>query len=191
VKSRCFVIKIRVGTAFVKTPGVRTLSLIKKINCFKKNKIKSMTLIRFKNGNGSAYPAFRRSLSFPSLFSDALEQFWSDEEVSWMPSANIKERTNDFKIDLAVPGMDKKDFHVEVENGLLTVSGERKEEAKEENEKLSRREFHYGSFKRSFSLPETADAENINGQYKDGVLSITIAKRDDSKLNNKKQIVIE
>ena len=108
-----------------------------------------------------------------------------------MPSANIKERSNDFKIDLAVPGMDKKDFRVEVENGLLTVSGERKEEVKEENEKLSRREFHYGSFKRSFSLPETADAENIHAQYKDGILSIAIAKRDDSKQNSKKQVVID
>lgn len=107
-----------------------------------------------------------------------------------MPSANIKERAGDFKIDLAVPGMDKKDFRVEVENGLLAVSGERKEEVKEENEKLSRREFHYGSFKRSFSLPEAADADNISAQYKDGILSITIAKRDDSKLNSRKQIEI-
>ena len=150
-----------------------------------------MTLIKFKNGNGSAYPGFRRSLPFPSLFTDAMEQFWSDEEVSWMPSANIKERAGDFKIDLAVPGMEKKDFSVEVENGILTVSGERKEETKEENEKLTRREFHYGSFKRKFSLPETTDAENISAQYKDGVLSLIIAKRDDSKLNNKKQVVIE
>ena len=150
-----------------------------------------MTLIKFKNGNAARnYPSFDRSVAFPSFFSDALERFWTDEEVSWMPSVNIKERAGDFKIDLAVPGMDKKDFSIEVENDVLNVSGSRREEAKEENEKVTRREFHYGSFKRSFSLPENADAENISATYQDGVLSLTIARRDDSRQKSKKQITI-
>lgn len=150
-----------------------------------------MTLIKFKNGHAARnYPAFDRSVNFPSFFSDTLERLWTEEEVSWMPSANIKDRAGDFKIDLAAPGMDKKDFSVEVENGVLTVSGERKEETKEENEKLTRREFHYGSFKRSFSLPDNADAENISAVYQDGILSLSIAKRDDSKEKAKKQIAI-
>ncbi|MBL7912699.1 MAG: Hsp20/alpha crystallin family protein [Bacteroidia bacterium] len=108
-----------------------------------------------------------------------------------MPSVNIKEREQDFKIDLAVPGMDKKDFKIEVENEVLTVSGERKEEKSEENENITRREFHYGSFKRSFTLPETADAEKINANYKDGLLSLTVGKREDARLKPKKQITIE
>src|SRR3954462_13896281 len=111
-----------------------------------------MTLVKFKNGAGSSFPTIDRTLGFPSFFSDTLERLWSDEDINWMPSANIKERADDFKIDLAVPGMDKKDFSVEVDNGILTVSGERKEENNEENEKHTRREFHYGSFKRTFSL---------------------------------------
>jgi HSP20 family protein len=151
-----------------------------------------MTLVKFRNSNGTHhFPTFERSIGFPSFFSDTLDRLWSDESVSWMPSVNIKERENDFKIDLAVPGMDKKDLSIEVENGLLVVSGERKEEMKENNEKITRREFHYGSFKRSFTLPESANAEQITASYKDGLLSLTVAKQDDSKSKSKKQIVIE
>src|SRR5688500_5225572 len=110
-----------------------------------------MTLIKFKNGSGSTnFPSIERALGLPSFFSDTLERLWTDEEINWMPSANIRERAEDFKIDLAVPGMEKKDFSVDVENGILTIKGERKEENVEENEKVTRREFHYGSFKRSF-----------------------------------------
>jgi HSP20 family protein len=150
-----------------------------------------MSLVKFKNGTGMGIPAIERPLSFPSLFSETFDRLWSDEDVNWMPSANIRERGEDFMIDLAVPGMNKKDFKVEVDNGLLTVSGERKEESKEENETLTRREFHYGSFKRSFSLPESANPDNVKATYKDGVLSLTIAKREESKLKPKKTIHIE
>ncbi|MBL7933314.1 MAG: Hsp20/alpha crystallin family protein [Bacteroidia bacterium] len=108
-----------------------------------------------------------------------------------MPSVNIKEREKEFKIDLAVPGMEKQDFSIEVENGVLTVKGERKEEKKEESDKITRREFHYGTFRRSFSLPENVDTEAINASYKDGILTLTVAKQEDSKLNAKKVISIE
>lgn len=150
-----------------------------------------MTLVRFKNGNRMGnFPNMDRAFGFPSIFSDTLERLWAEEDMQWMPSANIKERADDFVIDLAVPGMDKKDFHIEVENNVLNISGERKEETQQETDKVTRREFHYGSFKRSFSLPETANAENISASYKDGVLSLSIAKRDDSKTKAKKQIEI-
>jgi HSP20 family protein len=151
-----------------------------------------MTLAKINNGTGmGTIPTIERSLGFPSLFSETLERLWNDEDVNWMPSANIKERAEDFKIDLAAPGMEKKDFNVEVDNGLLTVSGERKEEHSEENDQITRREFHYGSFKRTFSLPETANPENISASYKDGILSLVIAKREESKQKPKKQIQID
>jgi HSP20 family protein len=151
-----------------------------------------MTLVKFKNGNGASnFPSVGSSLNLPSFFSDTLERLWSDEDVNWMPSANIKERAEDFRIDLAVPGMNKKDFTVEMDNGILVVSGERKEEINEENEKVTRLEFHYGSFKRTFSLPDSANPEQISASYKDGLLSLTIAKREESKLKPKKQIKIE
>lgn len=148
-----------------------------------------MTLLKFKNGNSLSN--LERAIDFPSFFNDTLDRLWKDEPMHWMPAVNIKERAEDFKIDLAVPGMDKKDFKIEVDNGILTVSGERKEEKNEENEKLTRREFHYGSFKRTFTLPETADVEKIAANYKDGLLSLTVGKREDSRLKPKKQITIE
>jgi HSP20 family protein len=151
-----------------------------------------MTLVKFKNGSGSTnFPNIERAFGFPSFFSDTLERLWSDEEINWMPSANIRERAEDFKIDLAVPGMEKKDFSVDVENGVLTIKGERKEENVEENEKITRREFHYGSFQRSFNLPESADVNKITAAYKDGVLSLTIAKLEEMKSKAKKSIAIE
>lgn len=148
-----------------------------------------MTLVKFKNANGlNSFHSLSRN--FPSFFNETLDRFWNDENNTWIPSVNIKETNNDFKIDLAVPGMDKKDFKVEVENDLLTISGERKEEINEENEKLTRREFHYGSFKRSFNLPEIADNENISANYNNGILTITVAKKEELKQKAKKEISI-
>jgi HSP20 family protein len=150
-----------------------------------------MTLVKFRNGNRFAnLPEIEGSLSLPSFFSDALDRLWSDDNVSWMPSVNIREGAEDFRIDLAVPGMSKEDFKVEVENNILSVSGERKEEKKEENEKVTRSEFHYGSFKRSFNLPESANSENISANYKDGILSLSIAKHESAKPKAKKLISV-
>lgn len=150
-----------------------------------------MTLVKFRNGSGtSAFPSLERSFGFPSFFSDAFEKIWADEDMSWMPAVNITERADDFKIDLAVPGMDKQDFRIEVEKGVLHVSGERKEEVMNENDKSTRREFHYGAFKRTFTLPDSTDSEKIEANYKDGILSLSIAKREDSKLKPKKLIEI-
>ena len=169
------------------TSKVSTLKL--KFNQLKQT---IMTLIKFKNSNGlSTYPNFERTINFPSFFNETLDRLWKDEAVQWMPSVNIKERSEDFKIDLAVPGMDKNDFKIEVDNGLLTITGERREEKTEENEKLTLREFNYGSFKRVFNLPETANVEKITANYKDGVLVLTIGKREDSRQKPKKQITVE
>jgi HSP20 family protein len=154
--------------------------------------LNAMTLINFKNGSGmGTLPSIDRPLGFPSIFNDALERLWSDDEVSWMPSVNIRERAEDYVIDLAVPGMNKKDFSVEVDNGVLHVKGERKEETTEQYEKVTRREFHYGSFSRTFTLPESANADDVRASYKDGILTLTIAKTEASKQKPKKQISID
>src|SRR5688572_14969329 len=155
-------------------------------------KTKAMTLVKFKNGNGSgSVPAIDRPLGFPSFFSDTLERLWSDETATWMPAVNIRERAEDFVIDLAVPGMNKEDFSVEVDNGVLTVSGERKDETEHKNDNHTRREFHYGSFRRTFSLPDSANPDEVNASYKDGILTLTVMKREESKLKPKRQIRID
>ena len=149
-----------------------------------------MTFVNFKNSNGAGFPALRNQFNFPSLFADTLERIWNDEEVNWMPSVNITERPEDYKIDLAVPGMDKKDFNVEVHEGTLVVSGERKEETTTEG-KTTRREFHYGTFKRTFTLPDTANQESVSASYKDGILTLVIAKKEEAKPLPKRQITVE
>ncbi len=152
-----------------------------------------MTLVKFRNGNSfnNMFPSNNR-LELPNFFNDVFNQLMNeDEKVTWMPAINIMERENDYKIDLAVPGMDKKDFNIEVENDLLVITGERKEEKTGEKDKVTKREFHYGSFKRSFTLPETADAEKINANYNNGVLTLSIAKKEEAKQKAKRQISVE
>jgi HSP20 family protein len=152
-----------------------------------------MTVAKVKSGNGSrsSFPVLSNALGIPSFFSDTFERMWNDEEVNWMPSVNIKERQDDFRIDLAVPGMSKEDFHVEVDNGILTVRGERKEENEDKDDRVTRKEFHYGAFRRTFTLPEAANPDDIRASYKDGILSLTIAKKEESKRKPVKQITIE
>lgn len=151
-----------------------------------------MTLVKFRNGNSfdSMFPNSSR-MDFPAFFNDVFDRLATDEKAAWIPSVNIIERENDFKIDLAVPGLDKKDFNIEVENNMLVVSGERKEEKVEEKDKVTRREFHYGSFKRSFTLPETANVEKINASYNNGVLSLSISKKEEVKQNAKRQVSVD
>jgi HSP20 family protein len=152
-----------------------------------------MTLVKFRNGSlSSGLPTLEKAFEFPSFVQDVFENFLAeDENLNWMPSVNIREGADNFRIDLAVPGMSKEDFTVDLENNLLSISGERKEEQNESSEKVTRREFHYGSFRRKFTLPVSADSEKIHASYKDGILSLIIEKRDEARQKPKKQISIE
>ena len=94
----------------------------------------------------------------------------------YMPSANIKETETSFDVELAVPGMKKEDFEIEVNEDLLTIRAEQETEKNEENEKFTKREFNYSSFVRSFRLPENVESENINANYKEGILRLEIPK---------------
>lgn len=148
-----------------------------------------MSLIR-SNRAGDGTTALDKQGGFPSLFNDLLNDFWTPRESQWMPAVNVTERADEYKIDLAVPGMDKKDFRVEVDNGVLMISGERKEEDKVEGDLYTRREFHYGSFMRTFNLPDDVDGEKVSASYRNGILSITVAKREEAKRKPKKMINI-
>jgi len=99
----------------------------------------------------------------------------------WMPSVDIKDEGDKFVICADIPGVDPKDIDVSMENGILTIKGERKTEEKEESKGYRRVECSYGSFYRRFSLPDTADSEQIKAKGKDGVLEITVAKREATK----------
>lgn len=98
-----------------------------------------------------------------------------------LPKVNIKETADAFMVEMAVPGLKKSDFHLDLDNQVLSITTETKEENEQEAENFTRREFGYSSFKRSFTLPESVNDEAINANYKDGILSILLPKKEEAK----------
>jgi HSP20 family protein len=104
------------------------------------------------------------------------------------PPANITETKDEFRLDISAPGLSRADFKVEVEDGLLTISSEKKEESKDDKENYKRREFSYSSFSRSFQLPDNAVEDKINAKYDNGVLHVSIPKKEIAVSKPKKAI---
>lgn len=94
---------------------------------------------------------------------------------------NIKETENDYVLDVVAPGFQKEDFKINLENNTLTISVEKKEETENQNEKFIRKEYKQQSFKRSFTIDENVDAENISAKYVNGVLTLNLAKKQEVK----------
>jgi HSP20 family protein len=107
-----------------------------------------------------------------------------------VPSVNITETNEDFRIELAAPGLEKKDFKVEVESGILTISGEKQENVKEDEPKFWKREFSYLSFCRSFNLPENSQPEKIEARYENGILEVKLPKNEISAAKPKKTVAV-
>jgi len=101
------------------------------------------------------------------------------------PKVNIHETKDAYLLDLSAPGLNKEDFKVNAENGLLTISFEKKEESKSEDVKTIKREFSYGGFTRSFSLDDKIDVESIEAKYENGVLKLTLPKKEEVKITPK------
>ena len=102
-----------------------------------------------------------------------------------LPAVNIREDERAFYLELAVPGMDKKDLRIEVKDDLLTISAEQKEDKHQDLEGYKRREFSYSSFCRSFYLPEDVNGDRIGATYRDGILSVEIPKLEEEKKKEK------
>jgi HSP20 family protein len=96
----------------------------------------------------------------------------------WVPAVDIKENKDSFVIMADIPGVEPKDIEVHMENGILTIKGEKESEKKEEREGYKRVERSYGSFYRRFSLPDSADPDKITAKSNNGVLEVTIAKQE-------------
>ena len=131
-----------------------------------------MTLVRTK----------RNANEMPSIFDDFFD--FSPNSVfrrGHNVPVNVKETDDSYHLELAAPGMKKEDFKIELDENVLTVSSERKEEHNEEKENYTRREFSYASFSRSFSLPGSVNGDKIKANYKDGVLSVDIPKSNQKK----------
>lgn len=107
-----------------------------------------------------------------------------------LPMVNIRESDDAFIVEMAVPGLKKSDFQLNLEKQNLSISMERKEENERQEERFTRREFGYSSFKRTFTLPETVDDEKINASYEQGILSILLPKKEEAKQKPARSIEI-
>ncbi len=130
---------------------------------------------------------------FPSIWNDVLTPDWFggvDQFNPTLPAVNIAEGERDFTLELAIPGQKKEDFNVEVDNDILTISMDAKDEKTEKDGEYTRREFRYTSFKRAFNLPETVNQEDIKADYKDGILRFTLPKKEEALPRPKRLIEI-
>ncbi len=144
-----------------------------------------MNLIRF-NQN----PVFNGVLS--ELFEDFDRNFFfrNNEFKGLVPAVNIRENEEGFNLELAAPGMKKEDFKIRLNNNVLTISSETKVEKEEKDDKITRREFAYGSFSRSFTLPKSIDIDKIKADYQHGILNLMMPKREDAKMLIDREIAI-
>ena len=108
-----------------------------------------------------------------------------------VPAVNIHDIKDEFFLEMAVPGLKKEDFILHLEHGVLSVSSEKESKTEETNENITKREFNYSSFKRSFTLPDTVESEKINAEYKNGILKIHLPKRKEAEVQASKQIKIQ
>ncbi|SFZ92626.1 HSP20 family protein [Flaviramulus basaltis] len=121
---------------------------------------------------------------FPSLFSSNFNTGIT------LPKVNIKEVSDAFIVEMAVPGLKKSDFNINLENNILSISAELKEENEEKNKGYTRREFGYSSFKRTFTLPETVNDSKINANYSEGILLVHLPKKEEAKQKPSRTIQI-
>ena len=138
------------------------------------------------------------SPTWSSFFNDFLNRDWYDWNNqnysltnTTIPSVNIKETENEFEVDMAAPGMNKEDFKIELNNNILTILSERQAEHETSKGKnVTRREFSYQSFSRSFTLPAIVETDQITAKYENGLLRVNIPKKEEAKPKPIKQIEV-
>lgn len=140
-------------------------------------------------------PVIRRKSFVPGFVDeffgkDFLSDFFDDRTGISMPAVNILETKDDFKLEIAAPGLTKKDYKIQVENNVLTISSEKEEKQEEKDSRFMRREFSYSSFTRSFTLPVTVAADQITASHNEGILTIIIPKREEAKEKPAREIKI-
>jgi HSP20 family protein len=134
-----------------------------------------MTLVKVNNNLGRSLDGMMKELfnEFPTTVAKTFR-----EDVMNFPPVNIVEKTASYQVELSAPGFDKADFAIKLEGNILNISSEKKEETREENDKVIRKEFTYKGFKRSFTIDEKIDAENIAAKYENGILKLELPKKE-------------
>lgn len=138
-----------------------------------------MALVR--NGNGSGRSVARDPYSLARELLNWDPFFTARPASAFAPAFEVKETTDSFVLRADVPGVEEKDLDIAVHNGVLTVSGSRSAEERKEGESFALYERQYGSFSRSFALPDMADGDRIEANLKQGVLTLTVAKKAEAK----------
>ena len=132
------------------------------------------------------YPVFRGFGDVHREMNRFFDEFWgtrqpADEQRVWLPAIDVSENDAEYQVKAELPGMAQDDIEVHLENNVLTLKGEKKHEAKEEKENYLRVERSYGSFSRSFELPSGVKQEEIEANFKDGILEVTLPKSEEHK----------
>ena len=132
---------------------------------------------------------------FPSVFNDFFNPWneWFDSDMMktlTVPSVNVSETGNEYKLTMAAPGLKKEDFNIDIDGGIVTISAETKTEKEEKDEKFNRKEYSYKTFSRSFTLPETVNSEKIDAVYENGELKLMLPKRAEVKKTTAKTIAV-
>lgn len=133
------------------------------------------------------YDPFRELRSLQDEINRAFSSSYgrgSDNEMmrgAWSPSVDIFENKDTIVLEAELPGLSPEDVHISIENNILTLHGERKFEKKDEGDNFHRVERSYGSFTRSFTLPPTVSSENVDAMFENGILRLTLAKREEAK----------
>jgi HSP20 family protein len=130
-----------------------------------------------------------RPFFMPNIFEDDYFPVHSNSTSS-MPAVNIREDEKNYILDLAAPGIDKKDLKIDINEDVLTVSYETKNESEESKDGYRRKEFSFSAFSRSFYIPENVNREKIEANYKDGILSVSLPKQDEEKTKVTRKIEI-
>lgn len=125
----------------------------------------------------------------PGIFDDDFFPV-STRYKGYMPAVNIREDKKNFTLDLALPGMDKKDIRIDLNEDVLTISSERRDESEESSNGYKKREFACSSFCRSFQIPENVNKDKIEASYKDGILNIKLPKMEEEKHNISRQVKV-
>ena len=131
----------------------------------------------------------------PSWVDDFLEtHYWNEiknySDKTTLPPVNILEKKDEFQIEVSAPGMEKKDFTINLENNVLSITSTKEDSLEEKKRKYLRKEFSYSHFKRSFTLPKSVKEEEIQASYKEGILFIQIPKKELSKIKPSRHISI-
>ncbi len=146
----------------------------------------------FNTKKGQVMSLIKRDLPMLNNLTDFFDDDWLQARFTndWTPSVNVIENEKNYEIEMAAPGMRKEDFHVTLENGLLTIRGTTENEKEEDTRRYTRREFTTRSFIKSFTLPKNVDMEEMTAKYDDGILRLTILKKE-TEILPKKEVVID